>query len=166
MAIHGTEGMAKQKQVITFLPDEEYEPLYKLVKQKGRYSEVFWPDKVETKMWIQDGKLMSQMKGDLHIKQILPNSKMNEFMGGERFIGESGFSKSIQFIQERDNLPIAVASRMMLEIYRQFNIPKSVELPREILNSLKIGSIPKPNTSSVGSGGPVDNTPSPSEAQP
>ena len=146
--------------MITFLPDEEYEPLYKLVKKKGRYSEVFWPDKVETKMWILDGKLMSQMKGDLHIKQILPTSKMDEFMGGERFIGESGFSKSVQFIKDRDNLPIAVASRMMIEIYKRFDIPKDVELPRELLNKLKIGSIPK---SSIPSAGPVDNMPQPSE---
>lgn len=152
--------MSQQKQVITFLPDEEYEPLYKLVKKKGRYSEVFWPDKLETKMWIQDGKLMSQMKGELLIKQILPTKKMDEFMGGERFIGESGFSKSVQFIQERDNLPIAVASRMMLELYRRYNIPKGVELPRELLDSLKIGSIPKSNIPSVG---PADNMPPPSE---
>jgi len=129
------------KQVITFLPDEDYEKIFETVKRKGRYSEVFWPDKVETKMWLHGGKLMSQMKGELLIKQILPNSKMDEIMGNEKFIGESGFSQSVEYIKNKFHLPLSVASRMMMELYKMHGIPKQVALPKKILDSLEIGVV-------------------------
>ncbi len=154
------------KEVITFLPDPEYEDLYKLVKKKGTYSETFWPDKVETKMWINNGKLMSQMKGDLRIKQIMPTSRMEEHVG-DSYKGASGFALSVSYIQEKFDMPISVASQMMIDIYRQHGIPKEVSIPHEILEKLQIRQVPRSEINSVvgSSGGPEDNTVSHSEEQ-
>lgn len=127
--------------VITFLPDEHVKRLCRLVKKRGTYSEVLWPDTVRTRMWMEGKNLMSQMEGEDFIKQILPNSQMDDVMAGDRFIGESGFSKSVQYIKERDNLPLGLASRIMLEIYMRHNIPKHVAIPREVLDTLEIGTL-------------------------
>jgi hypothetical protein len=147
------------KEVITFLPDAEYTDLYKLVKKKGRYSETFWPDKVETQMWINNGKLMSQLKGDLRIKQILPTSKMNEYVG-DSYKSASGFALSVSYIQEKFGMPISVASQLMIDIYKQHGIPKEVSIPYEILEKIQICQVPKPsfNTVPQESEGPEDST--------
>lgn len=132
--------MEEEPTVITLLPDEEYEDLYRKVKEtKGRYAETLWPDKVETEMWISNGKLMSRMKGELLIKQILPNSQMPR--SESSWEPSSGFSKSIQYIMDRDNLPFNLVSQMMMQLYKQYNIPKDVELPKTMLDKIHIAKV-------------------------
>ncbi len=127
------------KTVLTMIPDDEYEGLYQRVKEKGKYSEVLWPDKVATEMWIANGKLMSRMKGELLIKQIIPNSQMPKME--KNWKPNSGFSKAVQFIMKRDNLPFNVVSDMMVQLYREYKIPKEVSLPQELLDSLRIEKV-------------------------
>lgn len=145
--------------VITFLPDEHVKRLCRIVKKRGTYSEILWPDRVKTRMWMEGKNLMSQMEGEEFIKQILPNSQMDDVMAGDRFIGESGFSKSVQYIQQRDNIPLGLASRVMLEIYMRHDIPKHVAIPPELLDTIEIGTLEpraKTNTPSQRTEQPVD----------
>ena len=127
------------KKVITCIPDREYDDLYQRGKKAKKYSEVLYPDKVPTEMWIADGKLMSRMKGELLIKQILPSSQMPKISSNWK--PQSGFAKAIDFIMKRDNLPYEIVSDMMLQLYRMHNLSKETELPQELLENLHIGRI-------------------------
>lgn len=117
--------------VITYLPDRDFTDLYKTVKQKKYYSEQFGGDPVETKMWIQDGRLMSQMKGDLRIKQIKSVKEMNP----EGLVAISGFAKSVQYLVSK-GFPFGVASEILLRLYAEQKIPKSFELPTQVMDSM------------------------------
>jgi 16S rRNA A1518/A1519 N6-dimethyltransferase RsmA/KsgA/DIM1 with predicted DNA glycosylase/AP lyase activity len=44
---------------------------------------------------------------------------------------------------KRDNLPYNVVSDIMFQLYRMHDIPKSVELPKELLDTIQIGSLTK-----------------------
>lgn len=123
----------RMKNVVTYLPSDDYDDLYKLVKEKKMYTETFNGDKVETKMWIQDGKLMSQMKGDLRIKQIKPISKLDI----SELTPTSGFAKSVSYLVKEKGVPLEVANGLLLQMYHQMGIPKSVEVPQKILDSVK-----------------------------
>jgi hypothetical protein len=124
-------------EVITYLPQRDYEDLYKTVKRKQIYSETFTGDSVETKIWLQDGKLMSQMKGELRIKQIKPLSKMET----EGLSAESGFAKSVEYLVKEKGFPFEGASEFLLHIYGSQKIPKFVELPKEMLDAVRVSRI-------------------------
>lgn len=125
------------KGVITYLPNRDYDDLYKTVKLKKNYSEIFTGDTVETKMWIQDGKLMSQMKGDLRIKQI----KSIREMDTENITPSSGFAKAVEYLVKEKGLPFEGASEFLLQFYGANKIPKSFELPKDLLNAVRVSHI-------------------------
>ena len=120
-------------QVVTYLPNRDYDDLYKTAKSHKIYSEIFNGDPVETKMWIQDGKLLSQMKGDLRIKQIKPLREMNP----EKLTPESGFAKSVMYLVNQRGIPFEVASNILLQLYAQFKISKEMELPKSMMDSIQ-----------------------------
>lgn len=120
--------------VITYLPNRDYDDLYATVKLKQRYSERFGSDSVDTQMWMHDGKLLSQMKGELLIKQIKPMREMN--IAG--LTGASGFAKSVLYLVNTKGLPFEQTSEFLLHLYSTQKIPKWVELPTHILDSMMI----------------------------
>lgn len=120
------------KQVITFFPDDQYNDLYKTVKGKKIYEEKFGGDSVATKMWIQDGKLMSQMKGELLIKQIKP---LSEMASTDEFTAVSGFAKSVEYLHKVKGVPYEIACSFLLDFYNQNGFSKALEMPHQFLDN-------------------------------
>ena len=88
-------------------------------------------------MWLKDGNLMSQMKGELRIKQIKPLSEMVT----EGLSAESGFAKSVEYLVKEKGFPFEGASEFLLHIYGSQKIPKFVELPKEMLDAVRVSRI-------------------------
>lgn len=120
------------KEVLTCLPDSDYHDLYKLVKRKGRHVETFCQDTEPTTFWISNGHLYSRLKGSPYLKKVLPISKMPT-----TYEPASGLGKALDYLMKKHNRPINEVLPIVMYYYSMNQIPKSVEIPQEILDEFQ-----------------------------
>lgn len=133
-----TETNDKPKEVKTLLPDDEFFALRdELMRRKGRRKyERFAGDEHSTKIWLtDDGRILSQMPPEDYIKEIIPTSMGMATLQNSR--ANSGFAKTVQRFAELNGAPGHVAASVLIKFYNRQGIPKTVELPDEILQKFK-----------------------------
>lgn len=130
-----------QSHVITMLPDDEYDTLLAELQSRHTRSkyERFAGDEKATKMWLTtDGRILSQMPPETYVKQIIPASKGS--LG--TMVAGSGFAKTVDRFAQMKNVSREFASALLIKIYNRHEIPKSAELPDEVLESIEFGRVP------------------------
>lgn len=133
-----SETNDKPKEVKTLLPDDEFFALRdELMHRKGRRKyERFAGDEHATKMWMtNDGRILSQMPPEDFVKEIVPSSM--GMAGLQNGHANSGFAKSVQRFAELNGAPVHVAASVLIKFYGHNEIPKTIELPDEILQKFK-----------------------------
>ena len=118
-----------EKEIQTFLIDEQYDDLYKLVKRKGKHTETFAQDKGPTKFWIRNGCLYSQMRGEPFIKKVVPLRDMPT-----EIEPASGMARAIDYLSKKFNRDFHEVTRVVLMFYVNNNLPKQLDLPQEVLD--------------------------------
>jgi hypothetical protein len=68
-----------------------------------------------------------------YVKEILPTS-MSQFKKEE---AKSGFAKTVFRFAEMSGSPPHIAASVLIKFYNRFEIPKSAELPDEILQKFQ-----------------------------
>ena len=130
----------RPEHVMTLLPDDEYDALKAELEARHSRSkfERFAGDERATKIWLTtDGRILSQMPPEPYVKQIIPSSK-----GGlGNLIAGSGFAKTVDRFAQSKNVSRELASALLIKLYNRHEIPKSVELPDELLATIEIGKV-------------------------
>lgn len=138
MSTRAREQSQRPEQVMTLLPDDEYEALKAELQSRHtrmKY-ERFAGDERATKIWLtNDGRILSQMPPEPYVKHIVPASKGN--LG--TMVAGSGFAKTVERFAQMKNVSPEFASALLIKLYNRHEIPKSAELPTELLESITFG---------------------------